>query len=87
MSKLEAATARLNAALDALDLAAMPLAAAQTQAASQGGKIAALLKERDTLLARLAELEDESRALCSTNEEIETRLDSAIVEIRTALGR
>ena len=37
--------------------------------------------------ARIAELEDESRALASVTEEVEGRLDGAIVEIRAALGR
>jgi hypothetical protein len=46
-----------------------------------------LREERDSLLARIAELEDESRALASVTEEVEGRLDGAIVEIRAALGR
>ena len=78
MSKLEAASARLNAALDALERAA---------SASSGAKAAELIKERGTLLARLAELEENARSLASTNEQIETRLDGAIGEIRAALGR
>jgi hypothetical protein len=86
MSKLEAATARLNAALDALDRVATPLAVTQDEAPAQNRKVAELLREREVLLARLAELEEESRALSSTNEEIETRLDTAIGEIRAALG-
>jgi chromosome segregation ATPase len=80
MSKLEAATARLAAALDALAKAAAPLA-------ENRRKLGELTSERETLLARISELEEESRSLASTNEEIETRLDSAIGEIRTALGR
>ncbi len=80
MSKLETATARLTAALDALEKAAAPIA-------RDGAKLAALTKEREALLARMAELEEEGRSLASTNEEIETRLDSAIGEIRAALGR
>ena len=80
MSKLEAATARLTAALETLEKAAAPIARDRT-------KLAALTKDRETLLARLAELEEESRSLAGTNEEIETRLDSAIGEIRAALGR
>jgi hypothetical protein len=43
--------------------------------------------ERDRLLARVAELEEDARALSGLTEEVETRLDGAIAEIRTALGR
>ena len=43
-------------------------------------------KERETLLARIAELEQEVRAVSSVNEEIETRLESAMGEIRAALA-
>jgi chromosome segregation ATPase len=80
MSKLETAMARLTAALDALEKAAAPLA-------DDRAKLGELNRERETLLARLAEAEEESRSLTSTNEEIENRLDSAIGEIRAALGR
>jgi chromosome segregation ATPase len=80
MSKLEAATARLKKALDALEKAAAPMA-------RDRARLMELTKERETLLARVAELEEEGRSLASTNEEIETRLDSAIGEIRAALGR
>jgi hypothetical protein len=38
-------------------------------------------------LARIAELEDENRALAGITEEVEGRLDGAIGEIRAALGR
>jgi chromosome segregation ATPase len=80
MSKLEEATTRLTAALEALEKAAAPMARDRV-------KLAELTKERETLLARLAELEEESRSLASANEEIETRLDGAIGEIRAALDR
>ena len=80
MSKLETAMARLMAALDALEKTAAPLA-------EDRAKLGELNRERETLLARLAEVEEESRSLASTNEEIENRLDSAIGEIRAALGR
>ena len=80
MSKLETAMARLMAALDALEKTAAPLA-------EDRAKLGELNRERETLLARLTEVEEESRSLASTNEEIENRLDSAIGEIRAALGR
>jgi cell shape-determining protein MreC len=79
MSKLETATARLNAALDELERRAGSFAA-------KGAQLSNLQQERETLLRRLAELEEESRSLASANEQIEGRLDNAIGEIRAALG-
>lgn len=87
MSKLEAASARLNDALGALEHAASAAVERQAKASASGAKTAELLKERETLLVRLAELEENARSLASTNEQIETRLDGAIGEIRAALGR
>jgi hypothetical protein len=46
-----------------------------------------LSQEREGLLTRIAELEEESRALAGVTEDVEERLDSAVAEIRTALGR
>lgn len=81
MSRLDAAAAKLMAALDALEAAAAPLAEARAE------RNAELIAERDNLLARVAELEDETRSLAGVTEEVEERLDTAIAEIRTALGR
>src|SRR6478672_1058881 len=53
MSKLETATARLNTALDALERNAGSFAA-------KGAQLSDLQQERETLLRRLAELEEES---------------------------
>ena len=50
-------------------------------------RLAALEAEREKLLERIAELEDELAALSSTSAEVETRLDGAIGEIRAALAR
>lgn len=86
MSRLDTAAARLNAALETLERAGTPLAGAHSKAAAHERKLAELLKEREVLLGRLAELEEDARALASTNEEIETRLDTAIGEIRAALA-
>jgi hypothetical protein len=79
MSKLEAAVTRLETALEALERAVAPLA--QSRA-----RLAELTRERETHIARLAQLEQEARALASVNEDIEGRLDSAIEEIRAVLG-
>ena len=43
--------------------------------------------ERQTLLARIAALEEELAALSGITEEVEGRLDGAIGEIRAALAR
>jgi len=83
MSRLDAAAAKLMAAVDALEAAAMPLADVRGVSERNAGLVA----ERDNLLARVAELEDETRSLAGITEEVEDRLDTAIAEIRTALGR
>jgi chromosome segregation ATPase len=87
MSKLDTAAERLDKALKALDGRVASLVSAKMDAAASDLKMTELLSERDALLKRLAELEDDSRSLSAANEDIETRLDSAIGEIRTALGR
>ena len=87
MSRLENIAARLDAALQALEAAALPLAEARARAARDAAEIAGLNAERESLLARIAELEDETRSLAGITEEVETRLDGAIEEIRSALGR
>jgi predicted nucleic acid-binding Zn-ribbon protein len=86
MATLDAAGQRLNAALEALESAVLPLAEARAQAARQAGEIARLTEERERLLARIAELEEETRALANLTEDAETRIDGAIAEIRVALG-
>ena len=87
MTELDEKAQRLTVALDRLEEIALPLAVARAQAAKDAAEIMRLREERDSLLARIAELEDESRALASVTEEVEGRLDGAIVEIRAALGR
>ena len=87
MANLEQAKERLGSALKALEQTALPLAEARSESAKQAGLIIELSEERERLLARLAELEDEARSVATVSEEIESRLDGAIAEIRTALGR
>ncbi len=83
MSRIDQAAAKLVAALDALEGALTPLA----EARALREHYVALIGERDALLARIAELEDETRSLAGVTEEVEDRLDNAIAEIRTALSR
>ena len=87
MSRLELAQKRLTAALDKLEKAAELAAKRGKAAAVAEAKAGALDGERERLLARIAELEDELAALSSVTEEVEGRLDGAIGEIRAALAR
>ena len=87
MSRLELAADRLAKALDALESAVLPLTQARESAVAAETKVAQLDAERETLLVRMASLEDEARSLSGLTEEVEDRLDGAIAEIRAALGR
>ena len=83
MSRLDLAEKRLAQALETLEKAAK-------QAAKRGPDRAeseAFAKEREQLLARIAQLEEELAALGSASQEVEGRLDGAISEIRAALAR
>lgn len=87
MDRLDIATERLTNALNALEETLVPLAKARDDAADVRAQLANANEERDRLLARIAELEEELRILSDISEEVENRLDGAIAEIRTALGR
>ena len=87
MSRLELTQKRLTQALESLEKAA-ELAARRGKAVSVAeARVASLDGERERLLARIAELEDELAALSSVTQEVEGRLDGAIGEIRAALAR
>jgi predicted nucleic acid-binding Zn-ribbon protein len=83
MSRLDLAEKRLAQALETLEKAAQT---AVRRAQDQSGT-EALTEERERLLARIAQLEDELSALGSASQEVEGRLDGAIGEIRAALAR
>lgn len=87
MGKLELAAERLTTALNALDARLVPLGAARAEADNAKARLAELHAERERLLARIAELENEARVLTEISEEVENRLDGAVAEIRSALGR
>ena len=87
MSRLELAAERLDKALESLNAAASPLSKIRDSTFDTEKRIAHFNVERERLLARIAELEEEVRSLSGLNEEVEDRLDGAIAEIRTALGR
>jgi hypothetical protein len=88
MSRLDAARMHLATALDSLGNCmseAATLRTASLEPMRDMAEAEALRAERDRLLGRLAELEQESRALMGVTEEVETRLDGAIAEIREVL--
>lgn len=87
MSRLDVAAERFRKALDSVETAAQSVDELRKSAKDRETRIAALAQERDQLLARIAELEEEAQALSGLTEEVEDRLDGAIAEIRTALGR
>ena len=87
MSRLNVAQNRFRAALEALENAAGSVGESLDCAAKLPERIAELEAERERLLARVADLEDEIAALSGLTEEVEGRLDGAIGEIRAALAR
>ena len=86
MRRLELAAQRFNAALESLLKSAEPLSNPQQSTDETAARLVALSEERERLLARIAELEKEARTLSGASQKVESRLDSAIAEIRTALG-
>ena len=87
MGKLDLAAERLTNALNALAAGLVPLLEARGDGGEAETELAALRAERDNLLARVAQLEEELQLLSEISEQVENRLDGAIGEIRTALGR
>ena len=87
MSRLEPTQKRLAQALETLEKAAELAAQRGKAAPAAQARIADLTAERERLLSRIAQLEDELAALSSATQEIEGRLDGAIGEIRAALAR
>ena len=87
MTRLETAQQRFEAALGILESRAAQIPALRASAADLRAKVAELTEERERLLARIGGLEEENRALAGVTEEVEGRLDGAISDIRSALGR
>ena len=87
MTRFETAQQRFDAALGALESRTAQIPALRASAADLRAKVAELSEERERLLSRVAELEEENRALAGVTEAVEGRLDGAIGEIRSALGR
>ncbi|HEY2008791.1 MAG TPA: DUF4164 family protein [Rhizomicrobium sp.] len=87
MSRLDLARDRFRAALEAVENAVGSVGESLDQAAKLPERIAELEAEREKLLTRITELEDEVAALSGLTEEVEGRLDGAIDEIRAALAR
>ena len=87
MSRLDAALARFSRALGRLETAAGGSLARTREAAGLEAELRILTEERDRLVARVADLEEEARNLAGLTEDVEDRLDGAIAEIREVLGR
>ena len=87
MSRLDLASERFQAALESLENAAGSVGENLDAAAKLPERLAELEAERERLLARIAELEEDIGALSGLTEEVEGRLDGAIGEIRAALAR
>ena len=87
MSRLELAAERLAAALKKLEKAADSADAGGLPSLETTARIDSLESERQALLARVAQLEEEFGALSGITEDVEGRLDGAIGEIRAALAR
>jgi chromosome segregation ATPase len=87
MSRLDVAQNRYRAALEALENAAGGVGESLDSAAKLPERVAELEAERERLLTRITDLEDEIAALSGLTEEVEGRLDGAIGEIRAALAR
>lgn len=87
MSRVSLAAERLDKALDRLETVAAPLLKVRDLAQESSSRAENLSAERDRLAARVAELEENARALSGLTAEVEGRLDGAIAEIRAALGR
>ena len=87
MSRLELAQKRLAEALEGLEKAAKLAKQGGIKDAGAEARIAALSGEREQLLERVAQLEDELAALSNATQEVKGRLDGAIGEIRAALAR
>ena len=87
MSRLSDALTRFVAALDQLEGHAENRIARWREAQNSATELNVLKHEREKLLARIAELEEEKRALAGVTAEVEGRLDGAIAEIRGVLAR
>jgi chromosome segregation ATPase len=92
MSQLDLAEERLAQALEKLEKAIETRAQRETVADVPAvpdlqPTVDAMAEERERLLARIAQLEEELAAVSSASQEVEGRLDGAIGEIRAALAR
>lgn len=87
MSRLDLAQNRFGAALEALENAVASVGENLDTAAKLPERVAELEIEREKLLLRVAELEEEITILSGLTEEVEGRLDGAMGEIRAVLAR
>jgi hypothetical protein len=89
MGRLDAAMKHFSSALESLGQQ-IETASVERKASLESMEEMAhaeeLRAERDKLLARIAEIENESRALAGVTHEVESKLDGAIAELREALA-
>jgi len=86
MDMIEAATARLAHALDALDAAAERRREADRQAQSLADRVHALDSDRARLASELDEATARAKNLDAANREVGQRIDQAIETIRGVLS-
>jgi len=83
MSRISKAAERLAAALESLEQAV----SVRPDRQGPDPRLGVLEAERETLVQRIAALEEELVSLSGMTAEVEGRLDGAIGEIRAALAR
>ena len=87
MSRLELAADRLKRALEGLEQSLGSAPGGEPETAKLQSRVDDLEAERERLLEKVAELEEELAAMSGVTEDVESRLDGAIGEIRAALAR
>ncbi len=87
MSRLDLASDRLKTALEGLERALAARGHDDSPAGHLQDRVAELEAERERLQEKIAMLEEELAAQAGLTEEVESRLDGAIGEVRAALGR
>jgi len=87
MTRLSDALAQFAAALEQLEAHAGKQIACRREGENSAAELDILKSEREKLVARIAQLEEENHALAGLTAEVEDRLDGAIAEIRGVLAR
>lgn len=89
MGRLDAAMKQFSSALESLGQTIETASVERKASLENMAEMAhaeELRSERDRLLARINEIENESRALAGVTHDVESRLDGAIAELKEALA-